>query len=178
MRSPALRDELNQARTEAKTATAKLEAVLEASVTELAGALEETTAQQETISGSLRDKLSKSIERLHAIESSLEGLSQIRASLDGLEARLRQELASATSAQQGQLKALEGRSSKTAETLQKELSAERSQRIVEFARRDSSGRELSHVVLIVCPPRTGSTWLYDALRCHPRVVVEPTAQIV
>lgn len=55
------------------------------------------------------------------------------------------------------------------------LSLERSERIVGFAGRDSSGELPGHCVMIVAVPRSGSTWLMDALRAHPAVYLEPGA---
>jgi len=33
------------------------------------------------------------------------------------------------------------------------------------------------VVILMTNPRSGSTWLFDALRCHPSVTVRPTADV-
>jgi len=49
----------------------------------------------------------------------------------------------------------------------------RSERILAFARHTSEGLPGS-ILLQVCIHRSGSTWLYDVLRTHPAVYVEPT----
>lgn len=54
---------------------------------------------------------------------------------------------------------------------------ERSDRILAFVRRDASGELPRRWVLLITVPRCGSTWLMDALRCHPAVFVEPSAAI-
>jgi hypothetical protein len=55
------------------------------------------------------------------------------------------------------------------------LAVERSERIVGFARRDSSGELPERCLMIVAVPRSGSTWLMDALRAHPAIYLEPSA---
>lgn len=56
-----------------------------------------------------------------------------------------------------------------------ELKSERSQRIAAFARRDSTGVLPRRCLMIIAVPRSGSTWLMDALRTHPAVYFEPSA---
>lgn len=60
------------------------------------------------------------------------------------------------------------------------LASERSARIVALARRDAGDERKDpprRWLLIVAPQRTGSTWLLDALRCHPRIALHPTPHI-
>ena len=64
--------------------------------------------------------------------------------------------------------------------LQRGLAAERSARLVALARRDVDRRTPTppqRWLLIIAPQRTGSTWLLDALRCHPRMMLHPTPDI-
>jgi hypothetical protein len=41
------------------------------------------------------------------------------------------------------------------------------------ARRADLGEPPGRLVLILCNPRSGSTWLLDALRCHPAIALHP-----
>lgn len=41
------------------------------------------------------------------------------------------------------------------------------------ARRVDLGAPPERVVLVLCAPRSGSTWLFDALRCHPAIELHP-----
>src|SRR5687767_14804356 len=41
------------------------------------------------------------------------------------------------------------------------------------ARRADLGAPPERLVLILCNPRSGSTWLLDALRCHPAIELHP-----
>lgn len=52
---------------------------------------------------------------------------------------------------------------------------ERSVRSLAFARRDSTGHPPERCLLLVTIPRSGSTWLLDAMRCHPAVRFEASA---
>ncbi len=61
--------------------------------------------------------------------------------------------------------------------LYKAIELERSERILSFVRRESSGKLPTHCLLLLSLPRSGSTWLFDALRCHPCIFVEPRAII-
>ena len=54
------------------------------------------------------------------------------------------------------------------------IEIEKKQRILSFAKRASTGELPSHCILLITIHRTGSTWLMDAIRCHPFVRLEPT----
>ena len=58
---------------------------------------------------------------------------------------------------------------------QREVASERAQRIAAFARRDSSGELPKRCLMIVAVPRSGSTWLMDALRSLPCMHLEPSS---
>ncbi len=62
------------------------------------------------------------------------------------------------------------------ETLRR-IRAERSQHILMAARRNARLLQPRCCLIIVSANRTGSTWLLDALRCHPRIIFLPTAEI-
>ena len=57
------------------------------------------------------------------------------------------------------------------------IAKERSQRNLAFARRDSRLRLPENCVFLITIPRTGSTWLMDALRCHPNIYIETMAML-
>jgi len=44
-------------------------------------------------------------------------------------------------------------------------------------RRDLPTPIPARLVILMTSPRSGSTWLFDALRCHPSVTVRPTADV-
>lgn len=47
----------------------------------------------------------------------------------------------------------------------------------EWERMELRGRVPDRAVLLLTNPRSGSTWLFDALRCHPGLVVQPEADL-
>jgi len=49
----------------------------------------------------------------------------------------------------------------------------RSERILSFVRRDSSGKLPNHCVILMTIHRSGSTWMFDSIRCHPNIYFEP-----
>jgi FkbM family methyltransferase len=57
------------------------------------------------------------------------------------------------------------------------IKAERSARIAAFVRRDSRGEVPKRCLLQLTVPRSGSTLITDALRCHPGVYLDPRAVI-
>ncbi len=57
------------------------------------------------------------------------------------------------------------------------IKTERSERILDFARRDSTGQFPQKIIIQITIPRCGSTWVMDSLRCHPAIFMEPTALI-
>jgi len=61
--------------------------------------------------------------------------------------------------------------------LQQAIQKERSDRIVSFARRDSSGRLPKQALILLTVPRTGSTWLVDMLRSNPAIYMDPSARL-
>ena len=64
------------------------------------------------------------------------------------------------------------------EQLAAQLASERERVVASFARRDSTGEIPRRCALILSPPRTGSTWLFDALRCHPAIGFDSSAALV
>lgn len=57
------------------------------------------------------------------------------------------------------------------------IDAERSERIVDFARRDTSDVFPQRCVLMLTIPRSGSTWMMDMLRAHPNIEMEPSSRL-
>ena len=57
------------------------------------------------------------------------------------------------------------------------LDREQRQRRLAGARRDAARRPVEGVLLLICPQRVGSTWLFDLLRHHPAVEIFPSADV-
>lgn len=93
-------------------------------------------------------------------QAGLEEVRRMAADAPGMAADVRVELADL----RRRLREVDGR-----------LKRERSDRIVALARR-SPAAPPRRLVVIVAPPRTGSTWLLDALRAHPAVQLMPTTE--
>lgn len=118
-------------------------------------------------------------EKLEAVETAHEAQAQTqRDETEGLiEDGVRRAIASSRLEWQedrrsqigpGDLEALE-------KSLGGRIAQERAERILGFARRDSSADLPSRLLLLLAVPRSGSTWFLDTLRCHPRIEMEPSA---
>jgi hypothetical protein len=57
------------------------------------------------------------------------------------------------------------------------LALERNQRIMSSVRRDSSKTLPENCLVLLTVPRSGSTWLLDSIRCHPKISFEPSSII-
>ncbi len=139
-------------------------------VQHVAGRLDEAGAGQSELRSAL-DRLSASVgSRLSELESRAAALA----------ATQDEALTAAAAARDGateQRAAVDERIDDLGRQMRAMVASERSRRSLALARRDAPGYTCSGVIAMITPQRSGSTWLFDMLRCHPDVTMAPTGEL-
>lgn len=144
----------------------EIEHQIGARIAEIALNLDRTAAQVQghvdELRREIRDTLHLQMESMTRVERAL-GASD---NLENEVARASEEIRSVRVEMEGQVGQLR-------REVEHGARRERNERIVGIARA-AQAEEQHALVIVLGPPRTGSTWLFDALRAHPDMTFEPT----
>lgn len=151
-----LADEVRSGRADSNTELGRLRSAVES--------LTQTTS--ELADGELRSVR----EHLAEAEARLEGLATAHTEAVEL-AQAAQEAAADENARMAE------RIKELTDRMQASVVTERQRQSLAFARRDADRVAYTGALAMITPQRSGSTWLFDILRCHPDVLMAPTADL-
>lgn len=125
------------------------------------------------VKGTIADISSEVRDMRHLQMESMTRVERAITSVDGVTDEL-QKVADDLAKRAKEIGSLRDDSASRIRELRNDLKDERNERIVGIARSVSRFETKGRLLLVLTPPRTGSTWLLDALRAHPDVHFEAT----